>query len=626
MPPDPPTAPGDPLDPAAWGIDDGYHDVAGTWHPTSPATARALVAAMGGDADHPRPPAPGSLRVVRAGGAAAVDGAAALVLEDGTERVLDATGLPGDLPLGRHRALDRAGDPIATVLVAPPRIEPPADRAWGVTALLDVARSSRSWGVGDLDDLALLIDWTQGRGGTVVGLNPLHAPDPGPHPLDSPYSPSSRRWHNPLHLAIQHVPGAAGLPHLDRLAAEARALHDGRLVDRAAAWSAKRAALEALWAGFGGDAAFDAFRVERGEGLYRWATYCALVDHLGGPWPRWPAELRHPGGPAVARFAAAHPNQLAFWSWLQWLLDDQLAASGAPDALLADLAVGFAPDGFDAWDWQDLLAPGCRIGAPPDLLGPDGQDWGLPPFVPWRLREVAYRPIEETIAAVARHATGLRIDHVMGLFRLFWLPPGGGAVDGAYVGWPGDELLAAVLLACHRAGVHVVGEDLGTVEDGVREALAAAGVSSTRLLWFEDRPPAEWPVAAQAAVTTHDLPTVAGVWTGTDLADQRAAGVTASVEADALLRHHLRVAGSCDDAAPVDHVAGAAHRAVGSSPAALATATIDDLLGAEHRPNLPGTIDEHPNWRLPLPALLDDLAAHPRAEAIAAALSETRPA
>ncbi len=190
----------------------------------------------------------------------------------------------------------------------------------------------------------------------------------------------------------------------------------------------------------------------------------------------------------MADFARDHAHDVGFWAWLQWLLDEQLAASGAQDVAVADLAVGFAADGADAWQWQDLVAGGVRIGAPPDLLGPEGQDWGLPPFIPWRLRSAGYQPLAATIRAVARHARGLRIDHVMGLFRLWWVPEGHGATDGAYVRWPGRELLDVVALESVRAGVLVVGEDLGTVEDHVRAALAEAEVLSTRLLLFEERP------------------------------------------------------------------------------------------------------------------------------------------
>jgi 4-alpha-glucanotransferase len=327
----------------------------------------------------------------------------------------------------------------------------------------------------------------------------------------------------------------------------------------------------------------------------------------------------------VARATAELGHRVAFWVWLQHLVEDQLDATGARDWLVTDLAVGFAADGFDAWQWQDLVAPGCRIGAPPDLLGPDGQDWGLPPFVPWKLRRVGYQPLRETLRANLRHTRGLRIDHVMGLLRLFWLPPDASATDGAYVSWSGTELLDVVVLEAARAGSFVIGEDLGTVEPSTRDALRQRGLLSTRLLWFEDDPPERWPAPAMAAITTHDLPTIAGVWSGTDLADQRVAGVTVPDDGDEAFRHRLRVAASCDDAAPVADVIVAAHRHLATAPSVLATAALDDLVGAERRPNVPGTVDEHPNWRLPLPVLLDDLPTHPVATGVVAALRDERP-
>jgi 4-alpha-glucanotransferase len=380
-----------------------------------------------------------------------------------------------------------------------------------------------------------------------------------------------------------------------------------------------------LWEAFDGDPAFDAFCEQGGASLRTWARFCALADHHGSGWRTWPAEHRHPSNRAVDEFHDAHAREVEFWAWLQWLVDQQLERSGAGDVAIGDLAVGIDPDGADAWEWQDLLAEGVTVGAPPDLLGPDGQNWGLPPFVPWKLRDAAYRPIAETIRAVARHSRGLRIDHVMGLFRLFWIPEGRTGRDGAYVRFHDRDLLDVVALESHRADALVVGEDLGTVEPEARDHLRDAHVLSTRLLWFEDEPPTSWPHEAMAAVTTHDLPTIAGVWSGIDLADQHAAGTRVPDDGDELFRHRLRVAGSCDDQVSVEKVDVAAHRAIAASPCLLATAALDDLVGAEHRPNLPGTINEHPNWRIPLPVTLDDLPGHHLAQEVTAAIAEGRP-
>lgn len=608
----------------AWGIEPGYVDVFDQWQePEAEATAR-LRRAMGARTKDPdeRPESRTPLEVIRPGEVLTPTGPASLVLEDGTRLVIEGT-TPPDLPLGYHR-LERdgaAGPQLTNVIVSPGRCAlPPELRVWGLTAQLYAARSHRSWGIGDLADLRRLIDWATERGAGVVGLNPLHAPDPLPDQINSPYSPSSRLWRNPLYLAIEDVSGADDLPDVEALVAQGRALNDGARIDRTAAWAAKRAALAHLWAGFGGSPSFDRYRAEHGQALAAWATFCALADHHGSGWRSWPLEHQRPDTPAVATFAAGHASEVGFWAWLQWLLDGQLAESGAGDVVVSDLAVGIDAGGADAWQWQDLLAEGVHVGAPPDLLGPDGQDWGLPPFVPWRLRDAAYHPIAATIRAVVRHARGLRIDHVMGLFRIFWIPPAMTAAQGTYVRYPGRELLDVVALESARSGALVVGEDLGTVEAGVREILAEAGVLSTRLLWFEDDPPSTWPRQSMAAVTTHDLPTVAGVWTGVDLADRRAAGVTVPDDGDGEFRRRLRAAADVDDAAPVDEAVLGAHRALAGSPSMIVTAALDDVLGAEHRPNVPGTIDQHPNWRLPLPLPVDDLPGHPLAEAVAEAL------
>lgn len=608
----------------AWGIDPGFTDVFDQWQePGSEATDR-LRRAMGARTDDPgeRPEPQTPLEVIRPGEVLTPTGPASLVLEDGTRLVVDGT-TPPDLPLGYHRLEHDGLDAprVTNVIVSPGRCAlPPELRVWGLTAQLYAARSRKSWGIGDLADLRRIIDWATERGAGVVGLNPLHAPDPLPDQMNSPYSPSSRLWRNPLYLAIEDVPGADELPDRDALVAQGRALNGRARIDRTAAWAIKRAALAHLWSGFGGSPSFDRFRTEQSHELSTWATFCTLAEHHGSGWRSWPREHRRPDSPAVAAFAAEHAHEVEFWAWLQWLLDEQLAASGSGEVVVADLAVGIDAGGSDAWQWQDLLAEGVHVGAPPDLLGPEGQDWGLPPFVPWKLRDAAYYPIAATIRAVARHARGLRIDHVMGLFRLLWIPPGMTAADGAYVRYAGRELLDVVALESARTGALVVGEDLGTVEAGVRDILGGAGVLSTRLLWFETDPPRSWPKQSMSAITTHDLPTVAGVWTGVDLADQRTAGVTVKDDGDDELRDRLKTTIGVDDSASVDQVVLGAHMALAESPSMLVTAALDDLLGAERRPNVPGTIDQHPNWRLPLPLPLDDLPGHPLAESVAEVL------
>jgi 4-alpha-glucanotransferase len=290
-------------------------------------------------------------------------------------------------------------------------------------------------------------------------------------------------------------------------------------------------------------------------------------------------------------------------------------------AVVHDFPIGVDPDGADAWAWQDVLATGASVGAPPDRFNRRGQDWGLPPFIPHRLRARRYEPIMQTIRGAFRHGGGLRIDHVMGLFRLFWVPRGAAPTEGAYVRYRADELLAIIALESQRAGAFVVGEDLGTVERGVRERLAALGVLSTRVLWFESAPPRTWPELALATATTHDLPTVAGLWSGADLAAQRRLGLEPNADAFAENRRRLAaLSGVSEDGRAEDVIAGT-YRALAAAPSTVVTATLDDALAVEERPNMPGTTREWPNWSLALPVPIETLEEAPLARTIASALA-----
>jgi 4-alpha-glucanotransferase len=604
-----------------WGIDDGYHDVGGTWHPTSDDTRRALRAAMAEDPSDDGPPPPDRpLWVVREGVPEPLLGPCEVRLEGGgTHRADDA--LPPDLPAGYHDLAPLDGGPVTRLIVTPGRCHVLPDlRAWLLSVQLPACRSQESWGIGDLADLRAVATWAAGRGAGMVAVSPLHAPLVVAPVERSPYFPSSRRWANPLALRVEDVPGAAGDPTVGELAARARRLNRAPVVDRDQVWDLKRHALAHLWETGGPDLRFERWRSAEGEPLETYARFCALTEHHGNGWRGWPAEHRRPDRPAVAAFAAERPDRVAFWAWVQFLLADQIRRAEEALPLLADLAIGVDPDGADAWALQDLLADGVRVGAPPDEFNRAGQDWGLPPFVPHALRQVGYAPLADLWRSAMGRGGGLRVDHAMGLFRLYWIPPGGGPADGAYVRYRSDELLAVLAVESARARTVVVGEDLGTVEAGVREALDAAGLLSYRVAWFEDGPPEHYPHQALAAVTTHDLPTIAGVWSGEDGADQRAAGIEPDPDAlERLTGRLLGLTGLGRDAG-VEEVIVATHRRLAAAPSMLVGATLEDALALRRRPNLPGTTDERPNWSTTLPVPLAEVFTDPLVSRVVEAL------
>ncbi len=608
-----------------WGIAAGYQDATGVWRAVSPHTRAALEAAMG--VEPGAVPPPPAVRVIRAGERAGLEAPGRLALEDGTSLEVGRA-LPPDLPLGYHTLQPGRDGPTVRLIVAPARCPLPPDQAWGWAVQLYATRSQQSWGLGDLADLRRLGRWSAALGAGMLLINPLAAPLPLPTQQPSPYFPSTRRYLNPLYLRVEEVPGADRLgADLDRLAAAGRALNAERVIDRNRVFRLKMQALERLWHGLGPAEEFEQFRSERGATLQEFATFCALAERFGGGWSRWPQEYRRPQSAAVARFAAEQHERVGFHAWLQWLLDRQLAAAAREIGLMQDLPIGVDPDGADAWAWQDVLATGATVGAPPDRYVKRGQDWGLPPFVPHRLRAHGYEPFVQTIRAALRHGGGLRIDHVMGLFRLFWIPAGLSPVEGGYVRYPADDLLAIVALESQRAGAYVVGEDLGTVEAGVRERLAEHGILSYRVLWFETDPPARFPELAMAAITTHDLPTIAGLWTGSDLVEQKRLGLEPNETALARIRDRLGALTGAGETSTVAEVIEAAYRRLADAPSHLVTATLEDALAVAERTNMPGTITDRPNWSIALPAPLEALEQAPLPRRLAAALgARARPA
>jgi 4-alpha-glucanotransferase len=572
--------------------------------------------------------------------------------------------LPPDLPLGYHRlyASTPGAEATSTLIVTPAWLGLPERMAhtttWGLAAQLYSVRSERSWGVGDLADLSDLLAWATSLGAGFVQVNPLHAAAPVTPMEPSPYLPTSRRFVNPIYLRIEQIPEYAYLSDEDRATVEElrnqlrATTADEDLVDRDATWTAKLAALRTVYAvprSGGRELAYRAYRRHAGPALDDFATWCALAQEYGADWTCWPEPLRHPGTPEVAAYREGHQAEVDFHGWLQWLLDEQLAVvqsdarrAGMALGVLHDLAVGVHPRGADAWALADSLAGGVRVGAPPDAFNQLGQDWQQPPWRPDRLAAQAYQPFRELAAGIVRHAGGVRVDHIIGLFRLWWIPDGHGPADGTYVRYDHEAMIGILALEAYRAGAILVGEDLGVVEPSVRDYLVDIGVLGCSILWFEEdegRPiaPDRWREYCLASVTTHDLPPTAGYLAGEHvqlrdrlhLLTRPVAEELAEDEAhrgrwlDALRAHHLLPHGT--EPAEEETVA-ALHRYLTLTPARLLSVALTDAVGDRRTQNQPGTRDEYPNWRVPLtgpdgkPLPLDDVLRSDRAARLAAVL------
>jgi 4-alpha-glucanotransferase len=579
------------VNPATWGIVAGHHRIDGQWIDSPPVGVAAALEAMGADGE---PPASSTWVIDRRRGLD-IPFAADLRTEDGNTQHVAGFVPPDALPLGYHWLEPSAGgDPVR--LIVSPGICPRPRRSWGWSLQLYATRSRASWGIGDLADLRILAATAPH-----LLINPLHAVAPTAKQQPSPYMPASRRWRNPIYLRIEEVPGAPGL--VDAWASAARALNTDRVIDRDRVWQFKRAALEAVWDAARPGRELDDWIAEQGTSLVGFATWAALCDDHGPDWRGWPVPLQTYASPMVKSWSSANRDHVMFHAWLQWLLSAQVDAAARAGATIAgDLAIGCDPGGADAWEWRDVLADGVTIGAPPDDFNPHGQEWGMPPFDPWRLRAAGYAPFVEIVRAAFAGLHGVRLDHVAGLFRTYWVPAGGDATDGVYVRYPWEDLLNIVALEAERAGAFVVGEDLGTIEPEVRHALAARNVLSYRVLWFENDDPSTWPELTLASVTTHDLPTLAGVWQGSDGAD---------------LRSRLeRIAPGAHD---LPSVVRRAYAGMSAAPPLLVLGCLEDVVEMVERPNHPGTTDPS-NWSLALPEPIDDLVDDERLLAATAAL------
>jgi len=537
----------------------------------------------------------------------------------------------------------------------------PARRSWGFAVQLYSVRSRASWGHGDLRDLADLATWSGGElGADFVLVNPLHAAEPRPPVSPSPYLPMSRRQISPLYLRIEDIPeyqelSAGDRARMEALAAPLRAASaSAALIDRDAVWTAKLAALELVRAVPLADrrrADLDAFLARDRRAVGDWAAWCAIAEVHGPDWRSWPAALADPGSAAVTELRERLADRIEFHAWLQWLTAEQFAVAqrasrqaGMNIGVITDLAVGAHPGGADAWARQDVIVPGISVGAPPDEFNQLGQNWTLPPWHPGRLAAQAGRPLADLIAAGARNAGGLRVDHVMGLARLWWIPAGMSPDQGTYVRYD-HELMGGMLAAeVARAGALAIGEDLGTVEPWLRRFLAERRVLGTSMLWFERRAdgsprrPGGWRRGCLATVGTHDMPPAAAFLAGEQVtirselglltrseAEERAAARTELAGWLAMLAREGLLTGRGQPAAA--EFTAALYAYLTRTPAVLIGVSLADAAGERRPQNMPGTVDEYPNWRIPLgdadgkPVLLEDLPAHEGVRAVAAAVA-----
>ena len=610
------------------GIQQQFWDNFGNPHVTSEATNRAIMAAIGADAvadesavvvmsEAERFHAPTDLEIITETG----------------QRIPVAAGTDAPrLPLGYHET--RSGGRVTRLIVTPDRAHQPARRSAGFGVTLYGVRSPRNWGCGDFRDLRDLIDWSvSALHADFIALNPLHAIHNRRPFNTSPYLPNSIFYRNFLYLDIEGIAGYK--PAED--AAELERLRQSPTVEYEQVAALKRGALDRIFETNPPSAECLAWIAGEGDLLRLYATYCALDEHLHAAnpnlwiWPDWPEKYRDPNSPAIATFARKNARAVLFHGWLQWLVDQQIAAvqrhaiaSGMTIGLYHDLALATDRCGSDLWAHRPFFITGCRVGSPPDGFSPNGQDWSFPPPNTVRHRADGYRLFAESIRKTMRHGGALRIDHVMRLFRLYWIPEGHTAREGAYVRDRAQDLVRILALESVRNQSVIVGEDLGTVEDEVRETLARFGVLSYKLLYFERafernaaefRQPAEYAASALTSNSTHDLATIAGYWTGEDIeARFRAKTIDENVRSAQLAeraqdKQHLLdalfVAGLMPtdygrDAARIPELTGELHYAVSgflaSTPCAMWLINQEDLTKELHQQNLPGTTAEYPNW------------------------------
>lgn len=564
--------------------------------------------------------------------------------------------IPSHLPLGWHTltaTVEGGAIYTAPLIVVPNRVSPPVlhqGRHWGVAAQMYSARSASSWGLGDAEDLANLAAVCGQKGADFLLINPVHAAATVAPMENSPYLPVTRRWVNPIYARPEAITEYVHAPESMRVAIEelreSAASENGAPIERDRTWAAKSKALELVFTlprSYHRQAEFEAFVAQGGQDLANFALWCALVEKEGSLL--LPEKYANADMPAIEAQRAALADRVEFWQWCQWVTREQLVKAhevartvGMKMGIMADLAVGVHANGSEIWSEPGVFAPGMQVGAPPDMYSQQGQNWAQPPWSPRALARTGYRPLRDMLRAVLAHAGAIRIDHILGLFRLWWIPAGRPASEGTYVYFDHEAMVGVVLLEAQRAGAVVIGEDLGTVEPWVRDYLADRGILGTSVVWFE-KEDSGWPLhaghyrwGALSTVNTHDLPPTAGYLVGvqTELRNELGLLVEDIESVRAADRRELeqmmvrlREYGFLEAQSPtIDEVIVALHRYAAATPSALVGVSLVDVVGDVRPQNLPGTSAEYPNWCVPLcdgdgkEIYIEDLATNARAAAI----------
>jgi 4-alpha-glucanotransferase len=571
--------------------------------------------------------------------------------------------IPAGLPLGYHQArLTTEGISFATRLIVTPDVVPLPDvltrsRVWGIMAQLYSVISHVSWGIGDFADLAELARWAAGLGADYVLINPIHAGDWTTPVGNSPYLPSSRLFISPLYIRPETAPGYTELPAAQReriaeikLGVLTATLTAAR-IERDTAWLAKRAALHIVFeAGVPEQlrAEFAEFCASKGDSLTHFAAWCVFSELFAGDWRDWEPMLRHPTSSQRAKLLAEHASEIAFVKWLQWVADREWAAAqaaaktaGMRIGIVTDLAVGVSRSGADTWMFSELYASNVTLGVPPDAYNQLGQEWGQSPWRPDRMAALGYQPFIDVIRAALTHAGGVRIDHILGDFRSWWVPTGLPPSEGTYLRGDYETMIGIIALEAARAGVVVIGEDLGTSEPWVQNYLSERGMLGTSVLWFEraaagTKPPEQWRELCLASLTTHDMAPVAGYLRFEQvrirhelglLTESLATEISAAEAEQVSWLGLLQERGLIAETDSVSDIVVALYRALLLAPSKMLCVALVDAVGDRRMQNQPGTFDEYPNWRVWLSdeqgqrVYIDDLANLELPQRLAAAMN-----